>query len=1102
MKSLEYIDKVIKILPEYRNIEAQANARYILYGVGEDKENFPHFDVRLSEKVEFLAYLNLEVACTLFDSERTVDAVPYFEKGASLLEYNHAASREDYFSDFSLMISGLAYYCASQYSKSFIVISRGQYHTNFTEIIRFFLSKRFDLLENVIKESLLRNTEEEEWDNAFEILLARAMSLVICYFNYGNEEYLQKAQIIISDAEELAGMGEDPSIWWEFRLLHIIFSQIDKSSLWGCLHNNPSFKIDDGGLNEINKMHGITDIDSNKPAQDAVDKYIYSLSYKEKTITELFRSQRTALQKVLSNESSVVSMPTSSGKTRIAEMVMLQALLYQNTAKILYIAPYRSLAFELEETFSTSFSILNIGVSHLYGGAQFTSLDRAEMLDSRILIVTPEKAKAILRSNDEIVSSIKLVVLDEGHLLGRNDREIANEMFTEELRRIIKRNNGKFLVLSAVLPNAQDISMWVANKEDRVLINDWRPSDHRMGLLCYYPKRVDLEWQGNYECFNNTFVDHEGDKKIAVAKVAKKLSGLGSVLIYCPQNRSVMTNAKTMYSLIKNEPDIDWGDDLDWVKFALLCEESDEGKDYLKLAKKGVLCHGGALNQDIRRYMEKLLRKGKALYIYATNTLAQGVNLGVSTVIVMGLVQGRGRKLPKSDFWNMAGRAGRSFIDTEGKILFLCDCSDKEKWHREIAHTYIDQLEINDAVSGVYQGLSRICQIQKEMGINIDTFLQLITENNISELSSKDDDNQFISYFFELIDDSLLALDIANRDSDDDEVSWVDEHFRNSLAIIQQKNEQLRQEHIRIIKARVKAVRAITKGNNIPQSFASSGIPVRVALYLEDNMENIITLADEYFDSFQETDDMITFFKEFDSILDNVDSYRIKVPNSKVRDKEIENWLCGKNFVSKNSAEIRNYYSYTVSWVLNAIANRFNTEEDNKYKELFESMALIASYGVPSKWAVQIYLCGIHSRLSATELSQKLDDDNDFEKLWEVTLYLQNHADSILDDDQYSNLTKDWVNVLVKEDRSNFTIVPKFNNFKFARKKKDVPDLLFCKRYNDRTYLCSEDYKFKVRVKDTKTLHFSDVADIPGIYFLKKNDVWKMHNVNPYIEIK
>lgn len=199
------------------------------------------------------------------------------------------------------------------------------------------------------------------------------------------------------------------------------------------------------------------------------------------------------------------------------------------------------------------------------------------------------------------------------------------------------------------------------------------------------------------------------------------------------------------------------------------------------------------------------------------------------------------------------------------------------------------------------------------------------------------------------------------------------------------------------------------------------------------------------------------------------------------------------------STQYSTYYSYKVSWVLNAIANRFNTEGDKKYKALFESMGLIASYGVPSKWAVQIYLCGIHSRLSATELSKNLDDDNDFEKLWDVKLFLKNHADSILDDDHYSDLTKAWVTVLVKEEKSNSTIVPKF---KLTGMKKDVPDLLFCKRYDDIMYLCSEDYEFKMQVKDTETLHFSDVADIPGIYFLKSNDVWKMYNVNPYVEIK
>lgn len=1102
MTSKELIDRVIKKLQEYQNLESQANARYILYGVHEDNANFPNFDIHLSEKSEGLAYLYLEVACSLYESENIIDAIPYFEKGASLLEYNHAASREDYFSDFSLMVCGLAYYCAFQYSKSFIVISRGEYQTKFTEIIRNFLSKRFDLLENTIKESILKNTNDEEWDNVFEILLAKAMSLVIYYFNYGKEENLQKANNIISDAKELAGMGEDPSIWWEFRLLHIIFSQIGHSSLWGCLHNNPSFKVDNGGWGEIYKKLGIMNIDWDKTARDAVEKYIYSLNYKKKPITELFRSQRAALDKVLSNESSVVSMPTSSGKTRIAELVMLQALLYQDTTKVLYIAPYRSLAFEMEETFSLSFSTLGMGVSHLYGGAQFTALDRAEMADSRILIVTPEKAKAILRSNDDIVTSIKLVVMDEGHLLGLSEREIANEMFTEELRRIIKRNDGKFLVLSAVLPNVQDMSMWVANKEDRVFENTWKPSNQRIGILCYYSRRVDLEWQGEYKCFNNSFVIHEGNKKIAVAKVAKKLSKLGSVLIYCPQNKSVMTNAKSMYSLVKDTPDVDWGDDEDWVKFSLLCQESNESMDYLRFAKKGILCHNGALNQDIRRYMEKLLRKGKALYIYATNTLAQGVNIGVSTVIIMGIVQGKNQNLPKSDFWNMSGRAGRSFVDTEGKILFLCDCSKKEKWHRKIAHEYIDQLEINDAVSGVYRCLNKICQIKEEAGINLDTFLQLIAENKISALSSKDNDKKLISCFFELIDDSLLALDIAYRDSEDDEVNWVDDHFRNSLAIIQQKDEQLRQAHIKIIKARIKAVRTITKGNDIPQTFASSGIPIRVALYLEKNMDEIISLADEYLESFGETDDMIVFFKKFDNILEKIDSHRIEVPDRKVREEDMENWLRGAIIAGKNGAKIRTYYSYTVSWVLSAIANRFSTEEENDYKDLFENMSLIVSYGVPTKLAVQFYLCGIHSRLSATELSQNLDYHNDFENLREVASFLKSYAETVLNADYYSDLTKGWISALVNEDNSSVALVPKLNNFKFSGSEKDVPDLLFCKRYNDETYLCSEDYNFKRQVKDTDNLHFSDVADIPGIYFLKEEDVWKMHNVNPYIEIQ
>lgn len=1109
MASLESIKEIIKNLHKYKYLESQANARYILYGVHENKEAFPRFDIHLTEKTEYLAYLYLEAACSLFEDEVVANAAHYFEKGASLLEYNHAASRDNNISDFSLMVSSLAYYCASQYSKSFIVISKGQYNTIFTEIIKNFLTKRFDLLEDSIKESHLSHSDSEDWDGVYKILLARAMSLVVCYFNYGKEEYLQQATQIVNDARELASMNDDPAIWWEFRLLHIIISHINKSSLWGCLHNNPLFKIDDCGENDVMNLFSdsfdITNHDYanwDKKARNMIDKYIYSLIYREKPITELFISQREALEKALMNESSVVSMPTSSGKTRIAEIVMLQSLLRHSNAKVLYIAPYRSLAYELEETFTTAFSSLDFEVSHLYGGAQFTALDKAEMMDARILIVTPEKAKAILRSNDEIVESIKLVVMDEGHILGTGEREMTNEMFTEELRRIVRSNTGRFLVLSAVLPNAQQMSIWLADKEDRVVKNDWKPSDQRIGLLCYYPGRVDLEWQGDFKSFNNTFVVHEGDKKIAVAKTAIKLSGLGSVLIYCPQNRQVMTNANTMYSLISEDENIDWGNDTDWVKFSLICQETNEGMHYLELAQKGILCHSGSLDQDIRRYMEKLLRKGKAKYIYATNTLAQGVNLGVSTIIINGVNQRERRTLPKSDFWNMAGRAGRAFVDTEGKILFVCDCSNNEKWHRDNAHKYIDQLQINEAISGVYKCLDVICQIQNSSGIDINTYIQLITENKIDELSNDRDARIFLSHFFELIDDSLLALDLFNRDSEDDDAHWVDEHFRYSLAVIQQKDEELREKHIRILKARVKAVRTLTHGGIIPQSFASSGIPIKAALYLENKIDKIVELADKYLESTCNTRAMLSFFCGFDEIIENIDSIRIKVPEKSIRDAEMENWLTGAAISGKNGTTIRNYYSYTISWILNSIANRFASEDEEMYKNLFENMSLIASYGVPSKWAAQIYLCGIHSRLSATELSKHLYYDNELEKLVEVASFIKLHSDSILSDDNLSDLTKGWIRVLMTEEKSGARKIPKLKNISILNEITEMPDILFCKKFNDGYYLCSGDMKYIRRVADSENDRFSEIADIPGIYFQKENNKWKMQNVNPFVVIE
>ncbi|WP_134680102.1 DEAD/DEAH box helicase, partial [Escherichia coli] len=130
----------------------------------------------------------------------------------------------------------------------------------------------------------------------------------------------------------------------------------------------------------------------------------------------------------------VVSLPTSAGKTRIAEIAILDCLTNNPDSKVLYLAPFKSLAFEVEDSLSKVFEPLGFEVSQLYGGTQFSKLDEMLINESNVIISTAEKAKAILRSNSEIKSEIQLIIIDEGHLLGPKERYILSEMLIEELR--------------------------------------------------------------------------------------------------------------------------------------------------------------------------------------------------------------------------------------------------------------------------------------------------------------------------------------------------------------------------------------------------------------------------------------------------------------------------------------------------------------------------------------------------------------------------------------------------------------------------------------------------------------------------------------------
>src|SRR5439155_15226378 len=105
-----------------------------------------------------------------------------------------------------------------------------------------------------------------------------------------------------------------------------------------------------------------------------VDSYVKLLAFLKSPVVELLHSQVAALRLALDpqNRGGVINLRTSAGKTRVAELAILHTLKADPNAKVLHLAPFRSLAFELERTFSQTLSPLGYSVSHLYGGSRFS----------------------------------------------------------------------------------------------------------------------------------------------------------------------------------------------------------------------------------------------------------------------------------------------------------------------------------------------------------------------------------------------------------------------------------------------------------------------------------------------------------------------------------------------------------------------------------------------------------------------------------------------------------------------------------------------------------------------------------------------------------
>lgn len=462
--------------------------------------------------------------------------------------------------------------------------------------------------------------------------------------------------------------------WWCFRLAIHLIDDIWQASFHRLLPKD----VPDG---------------DNHGWRQARALFIGSLYRRDRAEIDLWPSQIEGARRAVDpKDNLVVSLPTSAGKTRVAELCMLRCL--SEGKRVVFVTPLRALSAQTESALRKTFAPLGKSVSALYGSMGASAFEEDTLRSRDIVVATPEKLDFAVRNDPSILDDVGLVVLDEGHMIGYGEREIRYEV---QIQRLLNRPDAqerRIVCLSAVLPSGDELAdfvNWIRNDRDGGAVkSDWRPTRHRFGEVLWRDGKARLELMVAEERpFIPTFFEPRaplrGRRKAAFPRDQMELA-LGtawrlledghSVIIYCPERRSVGAYAKAIVDLAsKGFIDTALRDDKNVLETALAIGGELLGPTHpiVGCLRLGVAVHHGALPGAFRKELERLLRDGVLQVTVSSPTLAQGLNLTATSIIMHSIEHyrdGTRKTIPASDFANIVGRAGRAFVDVEGLVLF------------------------------------------------------------------------------------------------------------------------------------------------------------------------------------------------------------------------------------------------------------------------------------------------------------------------------------------------------------------------------------------------------------------------------------------------
>lgn len=408
-----------------------------------------------------------------------------------------------------------------------------------------------------------------------------------------------------------------------------------------------------------------------------------------------------------SRRAVVVSLPTSSGKTLIAQFRMLQALNQFEDRKgwVAYLAPSRALVNQVARQLRRDFGPLGLVVERVSPAMEIDGVEAGVLKETRgdaqfrILVATPEKFDLMLRQGweEKINRPLTLVVVDEAHTIQDIQRGLRLELLLATINRECRE--AQFLLLTPFIQNAREVARWLGgpNSDDISLGVDWQPNDRAIGIVSPVdngPKNGrSRDYQLNFETVHTSrhtiAVDEDFSlgKDEALAATLSQVQDVGTLAAIATRKLKARGPVIAMHS----RPDFVWNlaakikaertevisDDVRFVQ-DYVTAEMGEHFPLVDLLSHGIGVHHGGLPEEIRLLMEWLFEKGKLDVLAATATIAQGVNFPVSGV-VMAATQypPHGKLMPAEDFWNIAGRAGRVSQGQLGVVALIAKNEDE-----------------------------------------------------------------------------------------------------------------------------------------------------------------------------------------------------------------------------------------------------------------------------------------------------------------------------------------------------------------------------------------------------------------------------------------